>query len=115
MKTKEQILKEMKEAMPFALPESTEPYILLAMKYFAEAYHEDKTRLAERFKMPTDKQIIDIAILFNDGELDAEKLGGMVGMCQFVLDRLYENGDVGIHSKSEDAKAEPTPPKINAE
>ena len=51
--------------------------------------------------MPTDKQLIDIAILFNDGKLDKEKLACMVGMCQFVLDRLQENNDVAKASSKE--------------
>ena len=51
--------------------------------------------------MPTDKQLIDIAILFNDGKLDKEKLACMVGMCQFVLDRLQENNDVSKASSKE--------------
>lgn len=55
----------------------------------------------DRFKVPTDKQIIDIAILFNDGLLDRAKVPDMVAMCQFVIDRLYENGDVLIPSIKE--------------
>ena len=51
--------------------------------------------------MPTDKQLIDIAILFNDGKLDKEKLACMVGMCEFVLDRLKENNDVTKASSKE--------------
>lgn len=44
--------------------------------------------------MPTSDQLIGIAILFNDGNLDSEILGSMVGMCQYVLDRLKENNDI---------------------
>lgn len=47
-----------------------------------------------RFIKPTDKQLIDIAILFNDGKLDQEKLSDMVAMCEFVINRLNENNDV---------------------
>ena len=57
--------------------------------------------IAERFKMPEDDQLIKTAIIFNDGKLDAEQLSGMVGMCQFVIDRLYENGDMGMPSSKE--------------
>lgn len=53
-----------------------------------------KDQIKERFKMPTSKQLIDFAILFNDGKLEEEKLSDMVGMCQLILDRLYENGNV---------------------
>lgn len=51
---------------------------------------------------PTDEQLIDIAILFNDGALDIEILSSMVGMCEFVLDRLIENNDVTKPSSKED-------------
>lgn len=52
-------------------------------------------------KWPTEKQLVDVAILFNDGELDADKLGDMVGMSMFILDRLRENGDVKVPSSKE--------------
>lgn len=61
------------------------------------------TQIEKRFKMPTDKQLIDIAVLFNEGYLDKEKLADMVAMCQFVLDRLQENNDVGIPSSKEES------------
>lgn len=47
-----------------------------------------------RFQLPSAKDLIEIAILFNDGKLEQDKLADMVGMCEFVVDRLYENGDV---------------------
>lgn len=56
---------------------------------------------SERFKMPTDEQVINIAIIFNHGILDKHKLSDMVSMCQFVIDRLYENGDILKPSKKE--------------
>jgi hypothetical protein len=56
-----------------------------------------------RFKLPEDKQMIEIAILFNDGKINTKKLSDMVGMCQFVVDRLYENGDISkVSSKEQD-------------
>lgn len=55
----------------------------------------------ERFEMPDDKTIIDFAILFNDGRLDPEQLSNMVGMCQMILDRLHEHGNVRQKSKQE--------------
>jgi len=55
----------------------------------------------ERFKMPSDKEIIEIAILFNDGKIQKKKLADMIGMCQFVLDRLYENNDIKKPSSKE--------------
>lgn len=56
------------------------------------------TVYVERFKKPTAKQMIDTAIIFNDGHMDAKKLTDMVAMCEFVIDRLYENGDMSIPS-----------------
>lgn len=55
----------------------------------------------ERFKMPTDKQLVEIALLFNDGKLQKSKLRDMIAMCEFVLDRLYENNDVTKPSSKE--------------
>lgn len=55
----------------------------------------------ERFKMPNDKTIIDFAILFNDGNLEPSKLADMVAMCQCILNRLYEHGDIMIKAKQE--------------
>lgn len=54
----------------------------------------NKIKSAERFKMPTDKQVIHLAILFNDGKIETEKLTDMVALVNLVIDRLYENGDV---------------------
>lgn len=55
----------------------------------------------ERFVKPTDEQIIKGAILFNNGGLDHEKLGDMVALCMWAIDRLYENGDIQIPSSKE--------------
>ncbi len=55
-----------------------------------------------RFAKPTDQQLIEIAILFNEGKIEPEKLSEMVSMCQFVIDRLYESGDVAKKSSKED-------------
>ena len=56
----------------------------------------------DRFRMPTDAEIFGTAVLFNDCELDPIALTNMVGMCQFVLDRLYENGDILKPTKKEE-------------
>jgi hypothetical protein len=56
---------------------------------------------AERFKRPTDDQVVGLAILFNDGELDQEVLVKMVSLADLIIDRLYENGDVLIPSTKE--------------
>lgn len=55
----------------------------------------------ERFKKPTDNQIIEFAIVFNEGKLEQEKLADMVGFCQMVIDRLYDNGHIAAKSKRE--------------
>jgi hypothetical protein len=60
-----------------------------------------QSQAVERFKFPTDKQIIDFAIVFNDGKIEKEKLADMVAMCEMILHRLHENGDVTIPSKNE--------------
>ena len=58
----------------------------------------------ERFKKPTDKQLFDIAIMFNEGRVDPDKLSDMMAMCEFVIDRLYEHGDV-LHPSSVEVQA----------
>jgi len=50
----------------------------------------------ERFKKPTGEQLIEIAILFNDGIIDQEKLTDMVAMAMLIIDRLYENGEINL-------------------
>ena len=57
----------------------------------------------ERFKKPTDDQIVKLALIFNDGRLDPSELTNMTSMSLFVIDRLYENGDVMIPSSKEKA------------
>lgn len=60
----------------------------------------------ERFEMPTDQEVIHMAVLFNDGEVDVDKLRDMVAMCQFVLDRLHENGNIKTPSSKEENDGE---------
>lgn len=55
----------------------------------------------ERFTMPTDKQKIELAILFNDGKLEVEKLTDMVSYVSLILDRLHEHGDISKASSKE--------------
>lgn len=55
----------------------------------------------ERFKMPEDSEIVKAAIVFNDGLMDQKILTNMVGLVDFVLARLYENGDIKIPSSKE--------------
>lgn len=55
----------------------------------------------ERFTMPTDEQLIEIAIIINDGRLNAFEISNMVAMSTLILDRLYENGSIEVPSKKE--------------
>lgn len=55
----------------------------------------------ERFKKPTDQQVVKAAILFNDGLIDKKQLSNMVALADFIIDRLYENGDMTIPSSKE--------------
>jgi len=54
-----------------------------------------------RFLLPSDEQLIKFAVLFNNGKLEPEKLADMLSMTRFVIDRLYENGDVLIPTSKE--------------
>jgi len=56
----------------------------------------------ERFKVPTDKQLVEIAILFNDGRVDREELTNLIAISEFIINRLYEHGDVTQKSSKED-------------
>ncbi len=55
----------------------------------------------ERFEKPSEESIIEIAIMFNDGKIDLDKLSDMVAMSQFIIDRLYENGNINKASSKE--------------
>lgn len=57
----------------------------------------------EPFKMPTDKQLVDIAILFSQdkGIINKMELANMIAMSEFILYRLHENKDVMIPSTIE--------------
>lgn len=57
--------------------------------------------VSHRFILPDDKDIIKIALLFNDGKIEEKKLTDMVAMAQFIIDRLNENGNVKIPSSKE--------------
>jgi hypothetical protein len=55
----------------------------------------------ELFKKPTDKELVEIALLFNDGKIQKSKLRDMVAMSEFIIDRLYENGNISKPSSKE--------------
>lgn len=54
-----------------------------------------------RFIKPSSEELIATALLFNDGKYEEEKLGCMLAMCEFVVDRLYENGNIKKPSSKE--------------
>jgi hypothetical protein len=54
-----------------------------------------------RFQLPSDQQVVELAILFNDGNMDKEILTKMVSLADFIIDRLYENGDISKPSSKE--------------
>jgi hypothetical protein len=56
----------------------------------------------ERFKKPTDNQLIEIAILFNNGKIEKDTISQMLAMTLFVLDRLHEHGTIEKRSSIED-------------
>lgn len=56
----------------------------------------------ERFKKPTTEQLIHFAVMFNNGKMEEEKIASMTAMCNLIIDRLHENGDVLIPTKEED-------------
>ena len=55
----------------------------------------------ERFVKPTYEQVIKAAILFNDERLNPQELINMVSLSMFIIDRLYENGNIAIPSSKE--------------
>lgn len=61
----------------------------------------EKVCKAKRFELPTDEEIINAAILFNDGKIEKEKLADMVALCEFVINRLYETGNISNPSSKE--------------
>lgn len=56
---------------------------------------------SNKIEWPTDEHLIKIAVLFNDGKLEKDKLADMIGYATFMLDRLKENGDVLTPSSKE--------------
>lgn len=56
----------------------------------------------EPFKLPSNHDLIEIALLYNKGIPDKETMAKMVAMTSFVIDRLHENQDVRKPSSKED-------------
>jgi methyl coenzyme M reductase subunit C-like uncharacterized protein (methanogenesis marker protein 7) len=95
-----------KQAETESIHERIKPYISDEEAVVSKWIREDKEKQAEeqeteRFKMPLGKDLVGIAVLFNNGKFQERKLADMIGMCQFVLDRLYENNDVMKPSNKE--------------
>jgi hypothetical protein len=78
---------------------------------FINSIHEKQTELSalenqlepkqELFLKPTDKELVEIALLFNDGKIQKSKLRDMVAMSEFIIDRLYEHGNISKPSSKE--------------
>jgi hypothetical protein len=112
-KTAEEILENELNEMGFSFNDQLKPgnisftetkkvkkSILKAM----EEYHllkQKEERITKRFTKPDDKTLVEIALLFNDGKIQKSKLRDMVAMSEFIIDRLYENGDVSKPSSKE--------------
>lgn len=60
-----------------------------------------KSESGERFTKPTDEEIIEAAILFNEGKLEIDELTSIVGCCEYLIERLYDNGTVKERSQRE--------------
>ncbi len=61
-----------------------------------------KPDTTDRFTIPTDEQLIKLAILFNKGKIDYPTISNMVSLCRFIIERLNENGDIMVPSSKED-------------
>jgi|WetSurMetagenome_2_1015567.scaffolds.fasta_scaffold596911_1 hypothetical protein len=72
------------------------------LKSLQDEPEEQGVKSAERFQKPSDKELVEIALLFNDGKLQKTKLRDMVAMSEFIIDRLYENGNCMTKSSKED-------------
>jgi hypothetical protein len=72
------------------------------IEYLDESTNSPKEEPAkERFTRPTDKQVVGMALLVNDGKIEKEKLTDMVALADMIIDRLYENGSITIPSSKE--------------
>lgn len=57
----------------------------------------------ERFIKPTDKQLVDFAIMFceSNGRINWDDVRNTTAALMLVVDRLYENGDITIRTTKE--------------
>lgn len=51
--------------------------------------------------MPTDKQLVEFALVVCEGKIDVDKLTDMVTMTKIVLQRIKENNDIKVPCKQE--------------
>ena len=63
--------------------------------------HLEMEGTRKNFVYPTDKQILAVCILFNDGIKDEKQLTSMFSAIEFTLDRLLENGNILTPSTKE--------------
>lgn len=88
--------KMLKAIAPYCKPKVNAVDMLSAASACADVAEKEP-----RFKMPNDKDVVKVALIFNDGIIDEKKLTDMVAMCDFILARLYDNGDMSIMSNRE--------------
>lgn len=80
-----------------------------------DAIHQAMEQYAaaqERFERPPTNVLFDFALAFNDGKLDKDKLVDMVSLGEFIIDRLYDNGNLRQKSKRE-LEVENNKPNLN--
>lgn len=97
LKTAKEVLKS-DDDFTESISEIEEALIIERMELYADQFRQSPV---ERFQRPTDEQIVKAAIVFNDGKMDKKELMNMVALCDWVIDRLYENGNILIPSSKE--------------
>ena len=93
--------KEFRAAHPETIGETDKEFDQYNYTLWLEQQLKNYKLQSVRFKLPSDQQIIKLAILFNHGNMDKEILINMVSLVDFIIDRLYENGDVSKPSSKE--------------
>lgn len=55
----------------------------------------------QHFIKPTDDELIDFALVYNEGKIEKQKLASMIGFCSMVVNRLYDRGVINKKSDEE--------------
>jgi hypothetical protein len=93
---------EIEKQYPFYVPEDQQRINILRRE--GAKWHRSQSQVllrAKRFTKPTDRDLVGIALLFNNGKIQKSKLRDMVAMAEFIIDRLYENGNTLTPSSKE--------------